>query len=120
MNAPADPILVSWKAELLAAAVRQGPSFVVLMLVLTGLWQGGRYVVAVGVPAHLDQIKQGYREIQEAHGKDLGRVIAAFEAEHARTRNIVDVLERLVENKDLLGEIVKELRAQRSAPRDKT
>lgn len=111
MEKSVEDLSTNWKAELLSAAIRQGPSFVVLLLVLLGLWQAGRYVVAEGVPAHLEQIKQGYREIQDAHGKDLTRVIAAFEAEQTRSKNVVDVLDRLVENKTLLRQIADDLRA---------
>lgn len=111
-----------WKSELLAAAIRQGPSFLILLLVLSGLWQTGRYVAEVGVPAHLDQIKQGYVEIQAAHSRDLQRVIAAFEAERSRSRDVVAAIDRLGDQRellkqshDLLGQAVAELRGLRTA-----
>lgn len=94
----------SWKAELLAAGVRQGPSFLLLVVLLWGLWQFGRYVVTEGVPAHLEQIKAGYRELQAAHDRDLTRVVTAFDHEQDRYKSIIGALEQLIENRALLQE----------------
>lgn len=92
----------AWRGEIVAAAIRQGPSFVVLVLLLLGAWDFGAYLVHRGIPEHLEQIKAGYREIQWAHDANLERLVVAFERQQDRFANVVRLLEGLVEDKDLL------------------
>lgn len=92
------------REQLLAAAVRQGPSFLVLVLLLVGLGQLTHYVVTVGVPAHLAEIRAGYLEVQKHHDQNLERVIAGFAEEQERYHSILQMLERLVDNRALLLE----------------
>ena len=91
-----------WKAQAASAAIRQGPSFVVLVVLLAALGKFANYVVTVGVPAHLEQIKAGYVAVQASHDRNLERVVATFKEEQDRYRAVVELMERLVENRSLL------------------
>lgn len=117
----------NWRHELMAAAIRQGPSFIVLLLILYGLWGFGNHLITVGIPEHLNQIKAGYREIQDSHTKNLERVVGAFEREQERNKQIVHVIELLAEKKtllegnhDLLQKIAKEMETVREFPTRRT
>lgn len=91
--------------------LRQGPSFVVLLLLLVG---GGRLahdLMHHGLPAALDQIQTGYLGIQNAHDRNLTRLVDAFERETQRTAQLVTVLERLVESDRQTRRDSDELRA---------
>lgn len=85
-------------------ALRQGPSFVVLLLLLFGIWKTGNYVITEGIAHGIEQIKAGYREIQAAHDKNLSDVISAFERENQREETMVRLIREVVENRDLLRE----------------
>jgi hypothetical protein len=86
----------------MTGALRQGPSFVVLLLILYGLWQMADYLMTEGVTKGIEQIKQGYREIQESHDKNLRGVIDTFERERERDATVVGLLREVVENRELL------------------
>ena len=88
--------------QLVAFGLRQGPSFVVLILILFGIWHFGNYVVTEGITRGIDQITRGYREIQESHTENLERVIAAFEREQSRDSTLVGLVREVVENRDIL------------------
>jgi hypothetical protein len=93
---------MGWKTAFVAAAVRQGPSFVVLLLILFAAWDFGTYAVHQGIPAYLEQIKTGYREIQASHDANLERLVVTFEQQQDRVQTVMRLLEGLVENKDLI------------------
>jgi hypothetical protein len=97
--------------------MRQGPSFVVLVLLLVGLWHVGEYLVTEGLTAGIGQIQQGYREIQSQHDRNLERIISAFEKERAREASVVGVLRVLAENRELLDE-TRTLLRDLDLPRD--
>lgn len=107
----------NWRAEIFLAAIRQGPSFVVLLLLLWGGWEMCNYVVIEGIPAHLEQIKAGYRDVQRNHHEDLQRVVDAFETEAMRYEKVIAVIEPALrdkgavrENHELLLQVVRELK----------
>lgn len=100
----ASELTPDWKDKLLGEAIRQGPAFLILLLLLFGCWKLGNHLVTVGIPAHLEQIKQGYREIQDSHGKNLERVVTAFESEQQRSKEVVELVSDLIENQQLLRE----------------
>lgn len=98
------PLASNWRTEILVAVLRQGPAFMILVLILYGLWHLSTYLVTVGVPAHLAEIKAGYREVQQSHTENLERIVVAFEREQARSAGVLSVLESLVENHELLAD----------------
>jgi hypothetical protein len=104
MNAEAPKTPLSWFDELLLATLRQGPAFFTLAVLLCGAWQLGDYLVTRGIPAHLEQIKDGYREISQRQREDLQRVIDAFQHEADRFDKVLDVLEPVVQNRELIQE----------------
>jgi len=65
-----------WKAFLFESSIQQGPSFLVLVLILYGLWGFGEYIIHEGIPNHLLQIQSGYEKIQQAQDKNIDRLIA--------------------------------------------
>ncbi len=69
----------SWKSHISDTALRQGPSFVILLLILYGLWDFTSYVIHVGLPQHFQEIQSGYEEIQKSHDRNLDRLIDADE-----------------------------------------
>ncbi|QDU60021.1 hypothetical protein Pan216_08580 [Planctomycetes bacterium Pan216] len=113
----------SWKSEILNAGLKQGPAFILLLLLLYGLWEFGTYVASVGVPAHLEQIKVGYLEIQQSHSENLERLLTSFEREQERYRGVIDLLGSLVESRELIEsnhslllQVIEELKLIREAP----
>jgi hypothetical protein len=94
--------IASWKTELVTASIRQGPSFIILIILIYGLGQAAHFVVTDGIPAHLAQIKAGYTEVQQAHDANLQRIIVAFEQEQGRYRSMIELLERLAASHNLL------------------
>lgn len=107
---------VSIREQLMTGALRQGPSFVVLLLILYGLWQMADYLMTEGVTKGIEQIKQGYREIQESHDKNLRGVIDTFERERERDTTVVGLLREVVENRELLKDthsLLKEMNDSR-------
>jgi len=106
----------SIREQLMAGALRQGPSFVVLLLILYGLWHMADYLMTEGVTKGIEQIKQGYREIQESHDKNLRGVIDTFEKERERDTTVVGLLREVVENRELLKDthsLLKEMNDNR-------
>ena len=90
------------REQLMTGALRQGPSFVVLILILYGLWQMAEYLITEGVGKGIEQIKQGYREIQQSHDKNLREVLSTFEREQQRDSSVVGLLREVVENREIL------------------
>lgn len=112
-----EPAMAPWKTEILTAAIRQGPSFVILIILIVGLGHVGHFIVTDGIPSHLAQIKAGYTEVQKAHDANLERIIVAFEQEQDRYRSMIELLERLAashtllrDNHQLLMQIIAELK----------
>ncbi len=86
-----------WKAFLFESSIQQGPSFVVLVAILYGLWDSGNYVIHEGIPSHLKQIQQGYEKIQQAQDKNIDRLIAEQHEEHNLMRKAVEEITILAE-----------------------
>lgn len=104
------------KEQILLSSLRQGPAFLVLICLLYGLWHFGDYLVTEGITRGIDQITRGYREIQEAHDRNLREVIEAFEREQARDTTMVGLVREAIENRELLKEthqLLVEMRARR-------
>ena len=97
--------LSGWRGMVFEAAIRQGPSFVILLLLLSGLWHFGSYFVHEGLPTHLRQIQQGYEQIQKSHSSEIDRLVTAFERDQILIRDTHDLLE----------EAIVELKRNRSA-----
>lgn len=70
---------LSLKAIALKWVLSQGVSNLLLMAILYALWYFADYAVNVGIPAHLRQIQDGYRENAEAHTKEVDKLTATFE-----------------------------------------
>jgi len=87
-----------WRNLVLDAAIRQGPSFVILLLILYGIWSFGNYAISVAVPAHLQQIQAGYQQIQEQHNRNLERVIHAVEDDQLLMQEAVRELKAIRQN----------------------
>lgn len=98
------PSSFPWKVQLLSALIRQGPSFVVLLLLLVGLGQFGNFVVTQGIPAHLAAIQEGYVQIQSHHDRNLERVARSFDEEQERYRALVGIVDHMIQNKAILLE----------------
>ena len=94
----------NWRSMVLEAAIRQGPSFVILLLLLFALWNFSNFVVQEGVPAHLQQIQLGYEKIQQSHSQEIDRLVIAFEREQLLIRD----------THALLNEAIGELMRNRS------
>lgn len=112
---------VSLREQLVMTAVRQGPSFVVLLLVLFGIWRVGDYLVTEGIASAIEQIKAGYREIQASHDANLRELVNAFERDEERDRTVVELVRDVVENREILKashEILVDLKAREAAKSD--
>jgi hypothetical protein len=112
----------SIREQIVLSAARQGPSFLLLLLVLFGLWRIGDYVLTEGLAAAIDQIQAGYREIQRSHDANLRDLVAAFERDEQRDRAALELVRDLVENREILKAshaILVELRAARGEGREK-
>ncbi len=90
------------REQLLLGALRQGPSFVVLLAILFGLYRAGDFLIREGISSGIEQIKTGYREIQEQHTQNLHEVISAFEREQERQKGLVDVVREVSESRAVL------------------
>jgi hypothetical protein len=73
-----------WRREVLQMAVRQGPAFLLLSLVLYGLYASGQYAMTTAVPSHLESIKSGYKEIAGQMEKSVDKMTVALEKDAAR------------------------------------
>lgn len=73
-----------WRREVLQMAVRQGPAFLLLSLVLYGLYCSGQYAMTTAVPAHLESIKAGYKEVAGQMEKAADRMTVTFEKDATR------------------------------------
>lgn len=112
----------SIREQIVLSAARQGPSFVLLLLVLFGLWRIGDYMLTEGLGAAIDQIQAGYREIQKSHDANLRDLVAAFERDEQRDRAALELMRDLVENREILKAshaILVELRADRGEGRER-
>lgn len=111
----------SLRDQLVMTALRQGPSFVVLLLVLFGIWRVGDYLLTKGIGGALEQIKAGYREIQASHDANLREIVDAFERDEERDRTVVEIVRDVVENREILKashEILVDLKAREAAKSD--
>lgn len=95
--------IIEWKAFFLENSLRQGPSFLILLLLLYGLWGFSDYVIKEGIPSHLQQIQAGYKEIQTSHDKNLDRVIANSERNQEIMTEAVDEIRMAVEKLEGTG-----------------
>lgn len=86
-----------WKGFLFESSIQQGPSFLVLVLILYGLWGFGDHIIHEGIPSHLRQIQQGYEKIQQAQDKNIDRLIAEQHEEHNLMRKAVEEITTLAE-----------------------
>ena len=76
-------ILIQWLAQ-------QGASTVLLTGILCAIAYGGYYGMHTAVPAHLNQIQQGYTELGERHEKVVERIITAQDKEREALYRLVD------------------------------
>lgn len=76
-------ILVQWLAQ-------QGASTVLLTGILCAIAYGGYYGMHTAVPAHLNQIQQGYTELGERHEKVVERIITAQDKEREALYRLVE------------------------------
>lgn len=73
-----------WRREVLQMGVRQGPAFLLLSLVLYGLYCSGQYAMTTAVPSHLESIKSGYKEVAGQMEKAADRMTVALEKDATR------------------------------------
>ena len=64
-----------WKRTAIVEASKQGPSFVVLLLILAGGTYLGQYALRDAIPAHLKSIQDGYESLEKKQEK-AAKVIA--------------------------------------------
>ncbi|OGT57698.1 MAG: hypothetical protein A3E01_02875 [Gammaproteobacteria bacterium RIFCSPHIGHO2_12_FULL_63_22] len=93
----------SLKAELLSAAIKQGPSFVVLCGILYGIYYFADYAMRTAVPAHLQQIQSGYEKIAsdnkamiEAHARVVEKQFTQYDQAIETTKELNRSLQQLV------------------------
>ena len=58
---------------------KQGPMFVLLLVVFAGLYQIGAYTVDTAIPAHLKSIQTGYKSMQDQNTIDIDRMLQSCE-----------------------------------------
>ena len=96
-----------WKPLIIENAVKQGPSFIVLCLILWGLWSLGNYGIKTAesaIPQHLQQIQTGYEKIQSAFDSNIKTIQASND------RNIERMIESSEKERILLRESIGEFR----------
>lgn len=82
--------VANWRALLVDISIRQGPGFVIAVLLLFGMYRMVEYAIHEGVPAHLSQIQKGYmdleqrytlqlREVSTRHDTQIDRLTSAME-----------------------------------------
>jgi hypothetical protein len=90
------------REQLLLGALRQGPSFVVLLAILFGLYRAGDFLIREGISRGIDQIKAGYREIQDQHTANLHEVITAFEREQERRLSVMEMVKEVSQSRAVM------------------
>ncbi|MBY0587118.1 hypothetical protein K2X85_08070 [bacterium] len=100
MSGPSEQIGI--REQLLLGALRQGPSFVILLAILFGLYRAGDFLIREGISRGIDQIKAGYREMQDQHSANLRDVITAFEREQERRLSVMEVMKEVAESRAVM------------------
>lgn len=75
---------IDWKGRLIDEAFRQGPVFVILLLMIGMIGYLGYYSITVAVPDHLKSIKDGYKEVSVQMEKSVDKMAATWEKDSAR------------------------------------
>jgi hypothetical protein len=73
-----------WKREVFQMLVRQGPAFLLLALVLYGIFRAGDYAMSTAIPTHLQSIKDGYKEIAGQMERSVDKIASAIDKDAAR------------------------------------
>jgi hypothetical protein len=91
-----------FREQLLLGALRKGPSFVVLLAILFGLYRAGDFLIREGISRGIEQIKAGYQEIQNQHSSNLREVIGVFEREQVRLEGLWELVHETAESRAVL------------------
>lgn len=86
-----------WKSRLVDWSFRQGPSFVLLLLIGYSIYRGASYVVEKGVPAHLEQIQKGYKSLEESHEKAESALLDRIKDNSDAVRKVAESVDRLAD-----------------------
>lgn len=67
--------IANWRALIIDVSVRQGPGFLIAVLLLFGMYRMIEYAIHQGVPAHLSQIQKGYVDLELRYESQLKAVV---------------------------------------------
>lgn len=80
------------KSSLWSLAVRwlwkQGPTTVLLFLILGAITWGGHYSITTAIPQHLQQIQKGYENVIEQATTEHRKVVDSIEKSHESERQL--------------------------------
>lgn len=93
---------IDWRARMIDEAFRQGPVFVILLIMIGMTGYLGYYSITVAVPAHLESIKAGYKEVSTQMEKSVDKMAAAWEKDATRdeaaSKAIAQKLDEIAKN----------------------
>lgn len=96
----------TWREKTADWLFAQGLGTVLLLLLVAGLLWFGHYAIETGIPRHLDQIQQGYKEISDKH---------EIVVKHISDRNestIKQVIDQNDRDRQAILSLVKKIREQ--------